>query len=163
MPKPVPPPKEEYADLDEFAAGLDAPAAAVSKANISEDWAPAGPNSGIVEKIDIPGDLDDVASDSAATTVPEDQPADEDEEIGADFEAEAETRQLPTQEKPKPTPKAKPRPADDGPRPVYHARSSIDWEVVRYRAFVGFIYTICALALIAFFAGLYHVHVRPLF
>lgn len=169
-PKPKEPLVEDYDVVAEDDA-VDVPAAAVSKAEITEDWAPAGPNSGVIDKIEIPQDLDDVASDSAATTVPEDEPSGDDEEIGAEFEADAETRQLPQQEKPAPkaapkaAAKAKPqaRAADEGPRPVYHHRASIDWEKVRYQAFIGAIYTLCALALIAFAAGIYHVHVSPLF
>ena len=165
MPRPsapvpkAPPPVEE--DFDNFAQQQDedAPAALVSKADINEDWAPSGPDSGVLGNVEIPGDLDDVADESAATTVPEIGGSDENPED--EFEAEAETRPLLKQEKPE---KKKPRQApDDEPRRVYASRPSFDWEKFRYNLFVGTIYTVCALALAAFVLGLYHVHVKPLF
>ncbi len=168
MPRPsAPVPKEApLEDYDVMAEdpGVDVPAAMVSKAQINEDWAPGGPNSGLMDKIDIPGELGDDVDDSAATTVPEIADGGDDEVVEDEFEAEAPTRQLPQQEKPPRKSPAKARPpADEGPRPVYASRPHFDWETFRYRAFVGVIYTVCALALMAFVAGLYHVHVAPLF
>jgi hypothetical protein len=168
MPRPsAPVPKEApLEDYDVMAEepGVDVPAAAVSKVEINEDWAPGGPNSGIVERIDIPDELGDGVDDSAATTVPEIDEGGDDEVLEDEFEAQAPTRQLPQQEKhPRKAP-AKARPvADEESRPVYASRPHFDWETFRYRAFVGIIYTVCALALLAFVAGLYHVHVSPLF
>lgn len=168
MPRPsAPAPKEaplEDYDVMSEEPGLDVPAAMVSKVQINEDWAPGGPNSGVVDKIDIPDELGEGIDDSAATTVPENADDVDDEVVEDEFEAQAPTRQLPQPEKaPRKSPtKARP-PADEGPRPVYASRAHFDWETFRYRAFVGAIYTVCALALMAFVAGLYHVHVAPLF
>ena len=162
MPKAPPPPAPTEEDFDDLALqqGQDAPAALVSKADINEDWAPSGPDSGVLGNVEIPGDLDDDIDDSAATTVPEIETGD-DETPEDEFEAEAETRPLLKQEKPQPK---KPRPpADEGPRRVYVSSPRFDWEKFRYNLFVGTIYTVCALALAAFVLGLYHVHVSPLF
>ncbi len=164
MPRPsAPVPKPPVEDFDALAEeqGEDVPAAMVSRVEINEEWAPGGPDSGVMSGVEIPDDLDDEVSDSAATTVPETSEAGEDEEPAEEFEAEAETRPLLKQEKPKKT-KARPA-ADDEPRRVYASRPSFDWEKFRYHLFVGSIYTVCALALIAFVLGLYHVHVKPLF
>jgi hypothetical protein len=163
MPRPsAPVPKAPEEDFDDIAEqqGVDAPAAMVSKADITEDWAPGGPESGVLGGVEIPDDLDDEAASSAATTVPDGDDGN-DEGIDDEFEAEAETRPLLKQEKPE---RKKPCPAaDDEPRRVYASGPRFDWEKFRYNLFIGSIYTVCGLALLAFVLALYHVHIKPLF